>query len=86
MLDLLWKVKSKNAVLPTLAFFFNEGYLLYHLLVGAQIWWEAMIKEDKETIQFMEDCFVVSYLLTEITKQRNFSLTEKFYFVLWLVI
>ena len=45
-----------------------------------------MIKEDKETIQFMEDCFVVSYLLTEITKQRNFSLTEKFYFVLWLVI
>ena len=38
MLDLLWKVKSKNAVLPTLAFFFfNEGYLLYHLLVGSQI-------------------------------------------------
>ena len=41
-----------------------------------------MIKEDKETIQFMEDCFVISYLLMEITKQTNLSLTEKFYFVL----
>ena len=30
----------------------------------------------------MEDCFVVSYLLMEITKQTNLSLTEKFYFVL----
>ena len=41
-----------------------------------------MIKEDKETTQFMEDCFVVSYLLMEITKQTNLSLTEKFYFAL----
>ena len=30
----------------------------------------------------MEDCFVVSYLLMEITKQTNLILTEKFYFVL----